>query len=77
MSLLYVHTAFAGADINEFPQVRAWQERMAKRPAVQKGYDTPKKIDLDSLSKDKEAFNTYVKRNEGWIRHGMEVDAKK
>ena len=50
---------------------------MAKRPAVQKGYDTPNKIDLEWLSRNKQAFNTYVKTNEAWIRQGMEQDAKK
>ncbi|KAL6248303.1 hypothetical protein RBB50_004558 [Rhinocladiella similis] len=68
---------FAGVEIDEFHHVKEWQQRMAQRPAVQKGYNTPKKVDLDSLSKDKQAFNTYLKTNEAWIRHGMEADAKK
>lgn len=70
-------TGFAGVEIEEFPHVQKWQRRMAQRPAVQNGYNTPKKVDLDRLSKDKQAFNTYLKVNEGWIRHGMEADAKK
>ena len=72
-----VNTGFAGVEIDEFHHVKEWQQRMAQRPAVQKGYNTPKKVDLDSLSKDKQAFNTYLKTNEAWIRHGMEADAKK
>jgi hypothetical protein len=63
--------------MKEFPHVGEWQTRMANRPAVQKGYNTPRKVDLEALSKDQQAFKTYLKRNEDWIRHGMEVDAKK
>ncbi|ETI23556.1 hypothetical protein G647_05358 [Cladophialophora carrionii CBS 160.54] len=69
---------FASIDINEFPRVREWQKRMAQRPAVQKGYDTPKKVDLDAMEKkEPQVFNTYLKTNLGWIKHGMDDDAKK
>jgi GST-like protein len=30
-----------GVDLARFPNVRAWYERIAARPAVQKGYDVP------------------------------------
>ncbi len=30
-----------GVDLAAFPNVRAWYERIAARPAVQKGYDVP------------------------------------
>ncbi|WP_132806353.1 glutathione S-transferase family protein [Tepidamorphus gemmatus] len=30
-----------GIDLTRFPNVRAWYERIASRPAVQKGYDVP------------------------------------
>lgn len=32
-----------GVDMAEFPNVKAWYERIAARPAVQKGYDVPKR----------------------------------
>lgn len=76
-NLIEATIAFAGAEMDEFPHVREWQNRMAQRPAVQRGYDTPKKVDLDSLERDPEAFKKYLKTNENWIRHGMEEDAKK
>ena len=31
-------------DLNEFPRVRDWYVRIAERPAVQRGYDQPKKV---------------------------------
>ncbi|KEF58647.1 glutathione S-transferase [Exophiala aquamarina CBS 119918] len=70
-------TAFAGVDISEFPYVGGWQARMAQRPAVHKGSQTPKKVDLEKLEMDPEAFKTYLKTNEAWIKHGMDEDRKK
>jgi GST-like protein len=31
-------------DLNDFPNVRAWYQRLAARPAVQSGYHVPKKV---------------------------------
>jgi GST-like protein len=31
-------------DLNEFPKVRDWYLRIAARPAVQKGYQVPKRV---------------------------------
>jgi GSH-dependent disulfide-bond oxidoreductase len=31
-------------DLNDYPNVRAWYQRLAARPAVQKGYHVPKKV---------------------------------
>jgi GSH-dependent disulfide-bond oxidoreductase len=31
-------------DLNDYPNVRAWYQRIAARPAVQKGYHVPKKV---------------------------------
>jgi len=50
---------------------------MAQRPAVRKGSQTPKKVDLESLEKDPEAFRTYLKTNEAWIKQGMDENRKK
>ena len=32
-----------GIDVADFPRVRDWYRRVAERPAVQRGYDVPKK----------------------------------
>ena len=32
-----------GIDMADFPNVRDWYRRVAERPAVQRGYDVPKK----------------------------------
>ena len=31
-------------DLNEFPNVKRWYLEIAKRPAVQRGYDVPSKV---------------------------------
>lgn len=31
-------------DLNDYPNVRDWYVRIAERPAVQRGYDVPKKV---------------------------------
>jgi GST-like protein len=31
-------------DLNEFPNVKRWYTDIANRPAVQRGYDVPKKV---------------------------------
>ncbi|WP_305988706.1 glutathione S-transferase family protein [Roseibium sp. MMSF_3544] len=33
-----------GIDLNDYPNVRAWYQRLAARPAVQKGYHVPKQV---------------------------------
>lgn len=63
--------------MSEFPYVGGWHARMAQRPAVRKGSQTPKKVDLESLEKDPEAFRTYLKTNEAWIKQGMDENRKK
>lgn len=70
------NSGFAGLDIDEWPHVKAWQDRMMQRPAVQKGVDVPTKVDLERLASDPEAFKAYLANNTIWIRHGMEQDAK-
>ncbi|OAP61753.1 hypothetical protein AYL99_03956 [Fonsecaea erecta] len=68
--------AFAGMDIADFPNVKSWQQRMASRPTVQKGFNIPVKVDVDKLLNDPEAFNAIVAKNKAWIRQGMIDDRK-
>lgn len=34
-------TTWCGVDINEFPHVRAWHDKLAQRPAFQKAVEVP------------------------------------
>ncbi|GAB1314340.1 hypothetical protein MFIFM68171_04550 [Madurella fahalii] len=39
---LFAHSAkWCGVEINDFPHVKAWKDRLAERPAFQKGLQTP------------------------------------
>ncbi|KIV92972.1 hypothetical protein PV10_04222 [Exophiala mesophila] len=67
---------FAGLNIDEWPNVKAWQERMMQREAVKKGLDIPTKVDLEKMASDPEVFKAYLANNTSWIRHGMEEDAR-
>lgn len=50
---------------------------MMARPAVQKGCDTPSKVDLEYLKANPEAFKEYIAMNERWVRQGMEENRKR
>lgn len=69
-------TDFACLKIDEWPNVKAWQERMMQRDGVKKGVDIPTKVDLEKVALNPEAFKAYLDNNTAWIRHGMEEDAR-
>jgi glutathione S-transferase len=67
---------WAGVDLDAFPNLKAWQERAAARPAVAKGedipYPSPIKKALASGKADEEAAETRK-----WVQAGMKGDSKK
>lgn len=64
---------FAGVDINEFPNLKVWEERMLARPGVEKGRHVPSP---HILARDKEWNEKAAKENREWILRGQESDAK-
>lgn len=66
-----------GIDIDEFPELKAWEERMLARPGVAKGRDVPEPSKLREMLKDKEATEKYAAQSRAWIQAGMKEDAKK
>jgi GSH-dependent disulfide-bond oxidoreductase len=46
-----------GQDIEQFPHLKAWLERLLARPAVQKGIDVLKELRKPPDPTNKEAFN--------------------
>lgn len=68
---------WAGIDIEEFPNLKAWEERMAKRPGVEKGRHVPDKHTIKELLKDKAKMEQVATESRKWVQAGMKADAEK
>ncbi|KAK4970425.1 Glutathione S-transferase 2 [Elasticomyces elasticus] len=74
----WVAAAFwAGIDIEEFPTLKAWEDRMYARPGVEKGRHVPDPHKMKELSKDKEAMERHAKQGSQWVQKGMKEDAQR
>ncbi|KAJ5835021.1 hypothetical protein N7447_001047 [Penicillium robsamsonii] len=67
---------WAGIDIDDFPNVKAWEERMLQRPGVEKGRHVPSPHTIKELLKDKEAADKLAAQSRAWIQQGMQADSK-
>lgn len=64
-----------GININEFPALKAWQERMLARPGVAKGRDVPEPSPLLNMTEeDKEKL---AEESRAWIQKDMKEFAAK
>ncbi|KAK6605325.1 Disulfide-bond oxidoreductase YfcG 2 [Botrytis cinerea] len=71
---------YSGVDIEEFPALKAWDERMEKRPGVEKGRHVPDPHNIGALKKDPEReakMKAAAEKGREWIQAGMKSDAKK
>ncbi|KAF2772930.1 glutathione S-transferase II [Teratosphaeria nubilosa] len=68
---------WAGVDIEEFPELKKWEDRMWARPAVQKGANVPDPYKMKELLADKEKMARHAADSKQWIQQGMKDDAKK
>ncbi|MCJ1356788.1 MAG: hypothetical protein MMC33_006784 [Icmadophila ericetorum] len=57
---------WSGVEINEFPHLKAWEERMAKRPAVLRGKNVPDPHPKEKMM-DKEYQEQAAKKAREWI----------
>jgi glutathione S-transferase len=78
----WVYAGFwAGVDIEEFPTLKAWSERMLARPAVEKGRHVPVRHNMTDLynkwKADPKSLDEHAKSTSSWIQKGMAEDAKK
>ena len=44
--------AWAGVDIDEFPHLKAWEDRMSARPGVERGRHVPSPHRMKEMSKE-------------------------
>ncbi|KAK2743645.1 hypothetical protein FQN57_004754 [Myotisia sp. PD_48] len=68
---------WAGVDIDEFPHLKAWEERMLAREGVEKGRHVPVPHTIKETIKDKEAAAREAEKSKAWVQAGMKADAKK
>ncbi|RHZ48642.1 glutathione S-transferase family protein [Aspergillus thermomutatus] len=68
---------WAGVEIDEFPHLKAWEERMAARPGVEKGRHVPSPHTMKDLLKNKEQMEKQAAEARQWIQQGMKADAEK
>ena len=68
---------WAGVNIDEFPTLKAWEDRMAARPGVDKGKDVPDPYKLKELLKDPQKMKEIQEKATAWIQEGMKKDAEK
>ena len=68
---------WAGVDIDEFSELKAWEERMATRPGVEKGRHVPDPHRIKELMKDKAKMEQQAAESRKWVQAGMQADAKK
>lgn len=74
----WVTAAFwAGVDIDEFPALKAWDDRMLTRPGVEKGRHIPDPHRMKELQKDPDAIKKHAEQSKKWIQESMKEDAKK
>lgn len=68
---------WAGIDIDEFPALKAWEERLAARPGVEKGRHVPDPHTIKEVLKDKAKAEEQAAKARDWVQAGMKEDAKK
>lgn len=64
-------------DINEFPTLKAWEERMLQRPALEKGRHVPDRHTIKETLKNKEEAEKEAAQVRQWVQAGMKDDAKR
>jgi glutathione S-transferase len=67
---------WAGVDIEEFPHLKAWEDRMARREGTEKGRHVPSKHTIKDLIKDKAAMEKSAAETRSWVQQGMKEDSK-
>lgn len=72
--------AWAGVEIDEFPALKAWEEKCTLRPGFEEGRHVPTPHTIRETSRDKDKLSEAVenaKQANSWILKGMADDAKK
>ncbi|EUC48867.1 hypothetical protein COCMIDRAFT_33735 [Bipolaris oryzae ATCC 44560] len=68
---------WAGVDLDKFPAVQAWLDRMEAREGVEKGRHVPDPHRMRELLKDKAKMEEQAAKSRAWVQAGMKEDAEK
>lgn len=69
--------SWAGVEIDEFPRVREWVERIEQRPAVKEGLKVPEQDRITLLKNDPKLAEDAAREASAWIMKGMQGEGKK
>ncbi|GAB7340697.1 hypothetical protein MBLNU457_7085t1 [Dothideomycetes sp. NU457] len=67
---------WAGVNIDDFPTLKAWEERMWNRPGVQKGANVPDPYKMKELLADPKKMEEHAAKSAQWVQQGMKEDAE-
>lgn len=59
---------WAGVDIEDFPVLKAWEERMWAREAVKKGANVPDPYKMKEVLADKDEIERRTKAGREWVQ---------
>jgi glutathione S-transferase len=68
---------WAGVEIDSFPALKTWEERLAARPGVEKGRHVPDPHTIKELLKNKAEMDKKAAEAREWVQAGMKEDAAK
>lgn len=68
---------WAGVDLDKFPAVQAWLDRMEAREGVEKGRHVPDPHTMRELLKDKAKMEEQAAKSRAWVQAGMKDDAER
>ncbi|KAK1770370.1 glutathione S-transferase [Phialemonium atrogriseum] len=69
---------WAGINIDDFPHLKAWLERVLARPASEKGRHVPSRhTALEQKNLSQEELDKKAEQARAWVQQGMAADAKK
>ena len=68
---------WSGVDIEDFPRLMAWEERMMKREGVERGRHIPTRHAIKEMMKNKESVERVAAKARAWVQEGMKADAGK
>lgn len=69
---------WAGLDIEDLPNLKAWMERILERPGSEKGRHVPTKhTALETKNLSQEQIEKSAAEARKWVQQGMAADAQK